>query len=130
MDRVKQAQAEGQKYVHQDWPSWRYHESCPDGQIFQCAEDVPEGWVDHPRNIGKKPDAPAATEFEAGHVEDDNEHVAELMKLTHDQLVGVLEAANEDREEEIEFLPSWPKMKLAKTIVLNDAVPTDDENEE
>lgn len=34
------------------FPSWRYHESCPEGQIFQNEEDVPAGWVDHPSKIG------------------------------------------------------------------------------
>jgi len=36
-----------------DWPAWRYG---PNGQsdIFQREEDVPEGWVDHPDNVGKE----------------------------------------------------------------------------
>ena len=42
-----------------DWPSWRYG---PDGQeaIFHKAEDVPEGWVDHPAKVGTEPEAPKA----------------------------------------------------------------------
>lgn len=50
------------------WPAWRYHESKPEGQVFQNAEDVPAGWVDHPAKIGqddaapvKAPAAPAAS---------------------------------------------------------------------
>ena len=33
------------------WPSWRYG---PGGQaaIFECAEDVPKGWEDHPSKVG------------------------------------------------------------------------------
>lgn len=34
-----------QPYVYQAWPAWRYG---PNGEskVFQCAEDVPEGWTD------------------------------------------------------------------------------------
>lgn len=41
------------KYEHQEWPSWRYG---PGGQadIFQHAEQVPEGWVDHPNQLPAK----------------------------------------------------------------------------
>lgn len=40
------------------WPAWRYHETCPEGQIFQNAEDVPPGWVAHPSKIGGAEPAP------------------------------------------------------------------------
>jgi hypothetical protein len=36
--------------VNGDFPTWRYG---PDGQsaVFQSAEDIPEGWEDHPSKI-------------------------------------------------------------------------------
>lgn len=42
------------------WPSWRYHESCPEGQVFQAEIDVPEGWVDHPSKLGNAKPAPVS----------------------------------------------------------------------
>lgn len=41
-------------YVYQAWPAWRWGPSG-EGKIFECAEDVPEGWGDTP----PAPDAPA-----------------------------------------------------------------------
>lgn len=41
------------------WPAWRYSAECPEGKVFATADDVPEGWVDHPSKIGKV-EAPAA----------------------------------------------------------------------
>lgn len=37
-------------YVHQAWPAWRYG---PEGesQLFDKAEDVPEGWGDVPKSL-------------------------------------------------------------------------------
>lgn len=39
------------------WPAWFYG---PEGQegVFHKAEDVPEGWVDHPAKVGAEPEAP------------------------------------------------------------------------
>lgn len=34
-----------------DYPAWKYHHTCPEGQIFECEEDVPKGWVDSPADI-------------------------------------------------------------------------------
>lgn len=34
------------------WPSWRYHEDCPEGKVFEAEAEVPEGWVDHPAKFG------------------------------------------------------------------------------
>lgn len=41
-------------YVYQAWPAWFYG---PDGaaEIFECAEDVPAGWVDHPSKVADAP---------------------------------------------------------------------------
>ncbi len=37
-----------------DWPSWRYG---PNGaaDIFERADDVPAGWVDHPGKLAADP---------------------------------------------------------------------------
>lgn len=32
------------------WPSWRYGPNAA-ADIFQCAEDVPEGWADSPDRV-------------------------------------------------------------------------------
>lgn len=37
-------------YEHQDWPRWMY-DSHGTGRIFDKAEDVPEGWLDHAPTI-------------------------------------------------------------------------------
>lgn len=34
------------------WPAWRYSAECPEGKVFNTADDVPDGWVDHPSKIG------------------------------------------------------------------------------
>lgn len=43
------------------WPSWRYG---PNGEarVFQSAEDVPEGWVDHPSLVRIPPAAPVPSD--------------------------------------------------------------------
>lgn len=33
------------------FPSWRWHADFPEGRIFDSAEDVPAGAVDHPSKI-------------------------------------------------------------------------------
>ena len=102
-------------YVFQAWPSWRYG---PDGQeqIFQSAEEVPEGWVDHPNKLGKPESAPAP---EAGSVGEREAKIADLVK-DHSQadLAAHLELMQETKPE-IEFAKNWPKQKLAETIVDN-----------
>lgn len=45
----KQASAPEKTYTHQSYPAWRFG---PDGesQIFERAEDVPEGWSAEPQS--------------------------------------------------------------------------------
>lgn len=38
-----------------DWPRWFFHFDCPDGKIFQTADEVPEGWVESPADIKSEP---------------------------------------------------------------------------
>jgi len=65
MDAVRRREAikapgAPQPYVHQAWPSFRYG---PNGekQIFQRAEDVPEGWRDSPDFVTAAKEIGAAT---------------------------------------------------------------------
>lgn len=120
MDRRKQ-NAAPPPYQHQGWPSWRYG---PDGQsqVFQSEDEVPDGWEDHPSKVGKESSSSSGTEFAASGVSEDDETVKSLMSKTHDDLVEILEDAQDDNEE-IEFLKSWPKLKLAQTIVHHDVAP-------
>lgn len=95
------------------WPSWRYG---PGGQsrIFQSEYEVPEGWEDHPSKVGKISDV--VTERHAN-IPDDDEAVQKLVDgHTKDQLLELLSDAKEDNDD-IEYLESWPKLKLAKAIV-------------
>ena len=46
--------------MHKSWPAWRYSTSDNGemlSQIFECEDDVPEGWVDTPAKL--KLEAPA-----------------------------------------------------------------------
>jgi hypothetical protein len=38
-----------QKVEPNEYPSWKYGPGG-EGQIFNSPDDVPEGWVDHPKN--------------------------------------------------------------------------------
>lgn len=118
MDRRKQKQAEDVKYVHQDWPAVYYG---PDGksQVFQSADEVPDDWRDHPSKVGKaEEDSASRTEFTADHITDDDEDVEWLMDQTNGATVEILKLIL--AENEVEHLASWPKMKLAKTVVAED----------
>lgn len=117
-DRANEELARLQARPLQHWPSWRYSAERPDGQIFQSEEEVPEGWVDHPSKIGKAP----VQQHAADAVSDDNDVVQELVDAKgQKELVDILEKAQK-KNDKIEFLPSWPKLKLAKTIVAHDIV--------
>lgn len=96
-------------YTHQSWPAWFFG---PNGakQIFQSADEVPAGWQDHPSKVGAGPDVTVA---------DDDPRVVKLIDdNTAEDLVGHLELMQEQNDE-IEFSPKWPKLRLAKTIVAN-----------
>lgn len=80
MDAVRRREAvkapgAAPEYVHQSWPAWRYG---PNGarQIFQSAEDVPEGWADSPKKVATFVEA--AKEAGAETVADLTESVATL----------------------------------------------------
>lgn len=123
-DRANAELAALQARPHQEWPGWYYG---PDGQsqIFQSEDEVPEGWEDHPSKVGKGGGTDRT--FKADHIGDDDDVVKDLMKKNHKDLVDILNDANADRDDKdkIEFLDSWPKLKLAKTIVLHDVAPTE-----
>ena len=46
---------------NETFPRWKFHRTCPDGKIFQRAEDVPEGWVSGPHLIHQEPPTPNGT---------------------------------------------------------------------
>jgi hypothetical protein len=99
--------AEQPPYEYAAWPAWYFG---PDGQkqIFQSEEEVPEGWVDSPDKVGAAPEEI---------IEENNDQVASLIESnTAEGLVGMLEAMYE-RDATIEFVKTWPKLRLATTIV-------------
>lgn len=50
------------------FPAWFYNPETKEGQIFESADDVPEGWVDRldgePKVVGSKAKAPKAQKTE------------------------------------------------------------------
>jgi hypothetical protein len=102
---------ESAPYVHQDWPAWFYG---PDGAkgVFNSQDEGPSGWASHPDLIGKKAELKDA----ALQVADDDDDVTNLMKKTASELTTILTSA-QAIDPTVEFLPSWPKLRLAKTIV-------------
>lgn len=34
--------------IDRSWPAWRFNPITGDGEVFQCEEDVPEGWTGAP----------------------------------------------------------------------------------
>lgn len=120
----------------EQWPGWWFG---PDGNghIFDSPEEVPEGWVNDLRDVKKvRTEAQQAS----GIVQDSTEtkslgqeeRAAELLeeeaaKLAEEksqkELAEMLEELSEIRvacdEEALEFLPNWPKIKLARLYVEN-----------
>lgn len=50
------------EYVPIPWPAWRYHVGQfgrVEGKIFDCAEDVPPGWVEKAEDAKPKSQAKA-----------------------------------------------------------------------
>ncbi len=82
---------EAPKYVHQAWPSWRYGPNGKSG-VFNHAEEVPDGWVDNPANVGKAaatpkatpPVGPSATEIAAKKAADDKAKADAAAKVKAD----------------------------------------------
>lgn len=148
------AGSEGDKpYEYQAWPAWRYDPETGKGQIFESADEVPEGWGDLPPTAtaaGEEPvvvdesllgegagageggGANGGTDDQSGQDGGDNGEGAggdpewtkdELVALGQAKLAEILDARNATLktggEDEIEFLPNWPKVKLADAILDN-----------
>lgn len=112
------------------WPGWRFG---PNGEqeIFKAEEEVPEGWTDTFVPVGKKstkPVAPAEPSADNSLASVEVRVDALIDENSHEELVVILETMNEERgeEDQIEFLKSWPKKKLAETIVENEASDEED----
>jgi hypothetical protein len=138
---------EAQPYEYVAWPAWRY---CADGRsaVFNSAEEVPSGWVtydelngldDAPDTITDElidlfdeqgnppPDAAITPAFEKPRELTADQRAELINKLrdgnTQNDLVNIIELMNTQRDEEIEFSPGWPKLRLAETIVENGGPP-------
>lgn len=97
---------EKQPYEYKAWPSYC---TGPNGERakFDSADEMPEGWV-------KGNERPAKG---SASIPEDDERVQELIdNNTADDLLGMVEAMAE-ADESIEFSKSWPKLRLAQTIV-------------
>lgn len=126
-------------YEYQEWPAWRYTADGR-GKVFNNADEVPEGWMTHAEMTGLTAEVMTAQTTEPGDGEPVIVPVTENEReLTADQrrsaitklvdgnqqkdLVTMLELMNEKRVEEdleeLEFGSTWPKLKLAETIVDN-----------
>lgn len=142
-------------YEYQAWPAWRYDPETGRGEIFESAEEVPEGWGDVPPGTTSAGEEPVVVDEslldngagagEGGSDDDDDDDGddgddGELVALDKDGLVAlgqaklaeILDAKNAalkaEGKEEIEFLPNWPKVKLADAILANGghSVPKED----
>lgn len=111
----------GEKYQHQAWPAVRYG---PNGQadIFQSADEVPEGWVDHPSKIGKKTSDIIRDEHGEGEGEGEElkltaQDIAEA--FSQDELIAKIDEINEERgeDDQIEYAGNWAKVKLAQALI-------------
>lgn len=111
-------------YEYQAWPAWFYG---PEGKkaCFDRADDVPDGWVDYDEFMA----GVLVSAEEAGVTGEDKQrklteeqHKGAVDKLTDShtaaELAGMLEAM-QAVDEAVEFLPTWPKARLAATIVDN-----------
>lgn len=120
-------------YEYVAWPAWRYHPETGNGQIFESAEEVPEGWSDLPPGATPAGEEPIAFDLSlvgnTGASEDDDEGegeddepkpTAEELAKSHKKadLVAMLELMAE-KDDKVEFSPKWPEIKLAQTILDN-----------
>lgn len=104
-------------YEYQAWPAWWFG---PNGQrqIFNSAEEVPEGWVDSPEKVGS---------IDEGAVEPPRQLTDEQAEKSIADLVADYEAKDlvamleemSALDDSIEFSDKWPKAKLAAAIVEN-----------
>ncbi len=111
-------------YEHQDWPAWMYG---PEGQkrVFDRAEDVPDGWVTLDDKLAGAMDEAeelGITGADVARVLTEDQRAAAIGKLVDGNTQAALASMLTDMQavdDKIEFLPSWPKAKLAETIVDN-----------
>ena len=113
-----------QSYEYQCWPAWFYG---PGGKsaVFQCEEDVPDGWMSYDDYTAGK----LAEAEETGVTGEDKERVltadqrkAALSKLIDGNTQAALAAMLATMQMEnhmIEYLPTWPKQRLAEVVVDN-----------
>lgn len=153
---------EDKPYEYQAWPAWRYDPETGRGEVFESADEVPEGWTDVPPGTTPAGEEPvlvdtsllengagvAGTGDEGAAADDDDDTDDEeegeagddlvaldkeaLVALGQTKLAAILvdknTALKADGREEIEFLPNWPKAKLADAILANGghSVPKED----
>ncbi len=135
-------------YEYKAWPAWRYNPETGAGQVFEAEEEVPHGWTNVPPGTTEPDDEPVTIDVskigtpvvepptvEAPAPEDDDgdtaDAIPEVVKMTRDELVAlgqarlaaILEEKNGEEGVEIEFLPNWPKAKLADTVIENGGYP-------
>lgn len=98
------------------WPAW-YYGPNNQAEIFQNADEVPEGWADHPSKVGGAAEEPEGEEDEEGEDELTAEAVADAFK--QDELTAMIDSANKEREEDdqIEYAGNWAKVKLAQALL-------------
>lgn len=143
-------------YEYQAWPAWRYDPETGKGQIFESADEVPEGWGDLPPTATPAGEEPVVVDESlldngggAGDGDDDDDAGDDqngqdngagdgddqqdeegpkldkeaLVALGQNKLAAILTEKNAALkaadQEEIEFLPNWPKVKLADAILAN-----------
>jgi hypothetical protein len=114
----------------EEWPGWWFG---PDGEqeVFKSPEEVPEGWTDDiskVREIRKAAKVAAEKPMDTGlsnslaqeqRSEEATKKAIEELEFSRSQkeLAKLLDELNKKREDKIEFLPNWPKKKLATLIV-------------
>lgn len=128
------------RYEYKAWPAW-YYRADGRGEIFNSAEEVPDGWfsldelnamrndpVQMPQDDddagGEKdpvdPSLLKAEERPRQLTRDQRKEAVETLRdgNTQSDLVKMLEAM-QALDDSIEFSASWPKQKLADAIVDN-----------
>jgi hypothetical protein len=132
MSPVPQAPQEG-PYEYTAWPAWFYGPGDK-REIFERAEDVPDGWVDYDAFMAgelAEAEASGVTGEDRERVLTNDQRDTAINKLidAHTQAdLATMLADMRELDDSIEFLPSWPKVKLATAIVENGG-PLDAEKE-
>lgn len=113
-------------YQYVAWPAWLY---TADGrsQIFNNAEEVPEGWMSHDEylalSVAQEEGEPVVVPVTEGEREltadQRREAITKLVDGNTQAALAAMLAEMKELDDSIEFLGSWPKNKLAETIVDN-----------